>query len=271
MDVAVVIPVFNQLDYTTACLESLNQVGVVDRDIIVIDNGSTDGTPGFLAGRPGLRMISNATNCGCSHAWNQGVEAAKATWTVVLNNDVLVAPGWREGMLSFAEEKGCDIVSPAKCDGELDYDFLKFAGKFLAIMGPASRPDCASGVCFMVHRRVFDAVGSFDEKIGRAGYEDDDFFRRARAAGFKLGMTGKAYLHHFGSVTQKSVKARAGTPNARLGDREYFRKKHRLTLFKRRRESMLDKVRSTFWRMNEKRRYGLTLALQRHGGVWRYR
>ena len=141
----------------------------------------------------------------------------------------------------------------------------------MATMGSVSRPDCASGVCFMVHRRVFDAVGGFDQKLGRAGYEDDDFFRRARAAGFRLGMTGRAFLHHFGSVTQKSVKAQTGTPNARLGDREYFRKKHRLTLFKRRQESLRDKVRSAFWRVNEKRRFGLTLALQRHGGVWHFR
>jgi N-acetylglucosaminyl-diphospho-decaprenol L-rhamnosyltransferase len=270
MEVIFVIPVFNQLHYTKQCLESLNRTGVSDSEIVLVDNASTDGTREFLSDRPDLRLISNPTNLGCSVAWNQGVEAAaKARWTVVMNNDVIIASGFRDGLVGFAETRQFDIVSPGMGEGELDYDFAAFSDDFQRKLGQASRSGVASGVCFMVHRRVFERIGLFDTKVGLAGYEDEDFFRRARTTGFRLAITGRAYLHHFGSVTQKSVKVDMGLPNsARLSDKEYFRKKYRLTWLRRRTERLQEKTRGAFWRWRERRRYGLTLVMHRCAGQW---
>ena len=269
MDVTFVIPVFNQLSYTTQCLGSLSRAGVPDSEVIVVDNASTDGTKEFLQTRRGLRVISNETNRGCGCAWNQGVEVSAAKWTVILNNDVVVAPGFREGLVGFAEDENCQIVSPARCDGELDYDFLEFATRFVRTMHLACRRGVATGVAFMVHRSVFESVGLFDTRIGRAGYEDEDFFRRASSAGLRLAVTGRAYLHHFGSITQKSVKFDMGLPpSARLGDRDYFRKKHGLNWFRRRTDRLRGKAQNAFWRWSEQRRFGTTLLLRRCGGAW---
>jgi GT2 family glycosyltransferase len=271
-NLSVVIPVFNQLDYTAKCLNTLNQADVPDSQIVVINNGSMDGTGPYLAGRKDLLVISNEVNRGCSFAWNQGVEARVATWTVLLNNDVIVPVGWKEGMLGFAMEAKCDIVSPAQCDGMQDYDFAEFSDKFVSSMQAAVRWGVASGVCFMVHRRVFDKIGLFDTKLGQAGYEDEDFFRRAEQAGFKLGITGRAFLHHFGSITQKSVKAAKGLANSeRLGNRQYFREKHRLSWFHRRRDRFMERIRRFFWRRKELKRSGFTLSLARYRGQWFYR
>jgi N-acetylglucosaminyl-diphospho-decaprenol L-rhamnosyltransferase len=269
MDVAVVIPVLNQLSYTVQCLESLARTGVSGREVVVINNGSTDGTAEFLQQHPELRVISNPQNLGCSAAWNQGVEAAHAEWTIVLNNDVIVAPGFREGLLAFAAEAHCDIVSPAMGEGELDYDLPSFSKEFLAKMGHRQRAGLAFGVCFMVHRRVFETIGLFDTKLGQAGYEDEDFFRRARAVGFRLGTTGRAYLHHFGSVTQKMVKAaRPAGVSGPLGNRDYFRQKHHLNWLRRRTDRLQGKVRWGLWRWRERRQSGLTLIMRRAGGQW---
>jgi N-acetylglucosaminyl-diphospho-decaprenol L-rhamnosyltransferase len=269
-DTMVVIPVFNQLHFTRQCLQSLHRDEVPDRQIIVVDNASTDGTRDFLAGQPGLRLISNPANLGCSVAWNQGVEAAApARWTVILNNDVIVAPGFLKGLVSFAEEQQHDIVSPAMAEGENDYDFDAFSGDLLHRMGTTVRAGTASGVCFMVHRRVFDSIGLFDTKVGLAGNEDEDFFRRARKAGFHLAVTGRAFLHHFGSITQKSVKAAMGLSNsARLSDKAYYRKKYRLHWLRRHSERLQEKTRSALWRFHEKRRFGLTLRMRRLEGKW---
>jgi N-acetylglucosaminyl-diphospho-decaprenol L-rhamnosyltransferase len=137
-------------------------------------------------------------------------------------------------------------------------------------MGRRRRQGLAFGVCFMVRRRVFDAIGVFDTQLGQAGYEDEDFFRRARTAGFRLATTGRAYLHHFGSVTQKSVKAALGKEqSARLGNRDYFRQKHGLNWLRRRTDRLQGKVRSAFWRWNERRRGGFTLLMRRVDGGWR--
>jgi GT2 family glycosyltransferase len=271
MDVTFVIPVFNQLDYTLRCLESLNRAGVPDAAIVLVDNGSTDGTWESLAKRPNLRVLGNPSNLGCSHAWNMGVEASTSAWTMILNNDVVVAPGLCEGLVGFAEEARCDIVSPALGEGELDYDFEAFAKQFLATMGSACRYGLAAGCSFMVHRRVFETVGLFDTKVGLAGNEDEDFFRRAQASGFRLAMTGRAYLHHFGSVTQRSVKAGLGLPNsARLSDAAYFRKKHGISWLRRQINRRREKLRNALWRWNERRRFGMTLRMRRQSGEWQH-
>ena len=267
-----VIPVYNQLDYTRQCLDSLNRDGVLERNVVVVDNGSADGTREFLATRPDLWVIANETNRGCSAAWNQGVEAALAAaadWIIVINNDVVVATGFQDGMLDFATRAGFDIVSPAMGEGELDYDLQAFAREYVGRMAGSSRPGVASGVCFMVKRSVFETLGLFDAQLGLAGYEDEDFFRRARRAGFRIATTGQAYLHHYGSVTQKGVKASMGVSGkARLGNREYFRRKHRLHWARRRTEKVWDAIRTTYWKWRERRQSVFTLRLRRRNGAW---
>ena len=269
MDVTFAIPVFNQLDYTVQCLASLNRAGVADSEVVVVNNASTDGTREFLAGRPGLRVVANDANRGCSVAWNQGVDASTSVWTFIINNDIVVAPGLREGLVRFAEEAGCDIVSPGMGEGELDYDVEQFGKEFVARMSSASRLRFAAGCSFMVHRRVFDKIGLFDTKVGLAGNEDEDFYRRAEAAGFRLGMTGRAFLHHFGSVTQRDVKRGLGISNsARLCDSAYFKKKHNITWLRRRTDHLREKLRNKLWRWEERRRFGMTLRMRRLGGAW---
>lgn len=270
MDCSIVIPVFNQPAYTTQCLDSLRRAGVPDSQIIVVNNGSTDGTREFPASRPQLNVIHNVENRGCGFAWNQGAKVLPASWTVLLNNDVLVTAGWLEGLVYFAEQGSFDIVSPAMCEGGLDYDLEAHADKFTTRMANVRRKGVAHGVCFMVRRRVFEQIGFFDDDPRLGGYEDDEFFRRARKAGFRLAVTGSAFIHHFGSVTQKSIKACMNKPDASLGDREYYRQKYRLTWFVRRQERLRKGILSAWWRHSERLRFGMTLRAKRRNGKFLY-
>ena len=265
----VVIPVFNQAHYTETCLAGLNAAGIPDGQIVVVDNASTDDTPACLAARPALQVIRNDANRGCGTAWNQGVRAfPTATWSIILNNDVLIPQGWLEGLLAFAEQEQVEVVSPAICGGEQDYDFPAHARRFMAAMAPAQRRGLALGCCFMVHRRVFERVGYFDDDRRLGGYEDDEFFRRTSQAGFRLAVTGRAFLHHFGSVTQKAIQASMNQPGASLGDREYYRRKYGLTWFKRHRTRFYRKIQTTIWRLSERSRYGYTLRSRRKNGTF---
>jgi GT2 family glycosyltransferase len=119
----------------------------------------------------------------------------------------------------------------------------------------------------MVHRRVFDTIGYFDN-IG--GYEDDDFFRRARRAKFRLATTGRAFIHHFGSVTQKSIKASRKMPEKKLGDREAYRRKTGQAWIKRKITQVGTGVRKTWWKKSEFWRFGRTLHEKRISGWWEY-
>ena len=271
MEVAIVIPVYNQWHLTVGCLDSMRDAGVPASAVVVVDNASTDGTAAGLAARPGINVIRNQSNRGCSGAWNQGARAFPATWTVLLNNDVVLPRGWLEGMLAFGEKEGVDVISPAACEGEQDYSIHEHAREHMQKMATAKRLGLAFGFCFMVHRRVFEKAGLFDDDLRLGGYEDDEFFRRAREAGFKLGVTGRSFLHHIGSATQLALKADRHAAKVSLGDRRYYRKKYGLTWFKRQHLRWREKISTARWRRSELSRYGATLLARRIGGefVWR--
>jgi N-acetylglucosaminyl-diphospho-decaprenol L-rhamnosyltransferase len=269
MDVTIVIPVHNQLHFTRQCLESLNACGYPDRLIVVVDNASTDGTATFLAGRPDLRVIRNPKNRACAAAWNQGFKASTTRWTVFLNNDTVSPPGWLESLIAFAEKNGVTVASPAMAEGELDYDLNAFACDFIAQMNNVVRSGTASGACFMVAREVFAATGGFDENFTKGGNEDDDFFWRARDAGFKLAISGGAFIHHFGRTTQNALLAERGS--TRKETVTYFRKKWKISWLKRRSLRLRRKIIEAWWKWSERLGYGRTLNELHLGGKITYR
>lgn len=267
--VSIVIPVFNQLAYTKTCLESIRSAGGAS-EIIVVDNGSSDGTPEYLASFPGIQVIRNAENLGCAASWNEGVRASRSKWIVILNNDVIVSPGWLEGLLAFAEEEGLDIVTPAIREGEYNYDIGTYGREFVSRMGDVSRMGVADGICFMVRRALFETIGPFDENFRIGQFEDADFFRRAIQAGFRLGTTGRSFIHHFGSVTQDSLRRGRVQRPYEAENRAYYRRKWNLTwgrrfLLKRRME-----WRGLVWRLRERALRGHTLREKWTGGRLRH-
>jgi GT2 family glycosyltransferase len=270
MDVAVIIPLFNQLAYTKICLESLASTVDDSTKILAIDNGSTDGTGEYLRGLKGISVIDNRSNLGCASAWNQGVRSTNSEWLVILNNDVILSQGWLEGLVEYAEENRADLVSPAIREGEYNYDLGKYAGEFVKRMTHVARPGEAHGICFLVRRRVFETIGLFDENYRIGQFEDVDFFRRAKAAGFRLAITGRSLIHHFGSMTQKSFGREKKKKSYATENRAYYRRKWRLKWWRRffLRRSM--KWRNIFWRTKEQALYGHTLMEKWIDGRLRY-
>lgn len=234
MTIAVAIPLYNQVHYTKLCLESLERYTAGSVQVIIVDNASTDGTGAYLANMQDALIISNSVNLGCAGAWNQGVKAASdAEWIVILNNDVILSPGWLDGLISAAVLWQLDIVSPAIREGEYNYDIESYSKEFTGRMSGIIRRGKTNGICFMVHRRVFATIGQFDENFRIGQYEDTDFFLRAKQAGFRLGTVGTSFLHHFGSVTQDALKrSREPKPYA-LENKAYFIQKWKLPWWKR--------------------------------------
>lgn len=270
MIISIVMPVFNQLKFTKLCLESLVSTMPAGCEIIVIDNGSTDGTAEYLSGCPNVRIISNSKNIGCAAAWNQGVKVSVAPWTVLLNNDVLLSTNWLEGLLDFAKDKGAAIVSPAFREGQYNYNIVEYARAYVQRMSKVARMGVAHGICFMVQQQVFDRIGLFDETFQIGQFEDTDFFRRAKAAGFVLGITGRSFIHHFGSVTQNSLEKNNSGYSYKDKNRAYYRTKHNLTLWRRIRERRHAKLRDFWWRITERLLYKHSLIEKWIGGRLHY-
>lgn len=270
MDLSIVIPVFNQLHFTKICLESLQDTMNKECEITVIDNGSSDGTAEYLSGLSNIKVIANRGNLGCAAAWNQGVMVSHAPRIVILNNDTVLSPLWLEGLFDFAGEKGADIVSPALREGEYNYDLAEYSRDYVRRMRSVFRVGVAQGVCFMVRRRVFDRIGLFDENFRIGQLEDRDFFRRARRAGFVLGTTGRSLIHHFGSVTQDSIRGQNTIWPYERENRVYYRSKYGLTLWKRFLERRHAKLQELWWRTSEKVLHGHTLIEKWVDGRVRY-
>ena len=267
--ISIVIPVFNQLHYTRQCLDYLRKTVSRDVTVIIVDNGSTDGTAEFLKNISDVRVIRNEKNLGCAAAWNQGTRVANAEWTILLNNDVLLAPCWLEGLIGFAERNGVDIVSPAIREGEFNYDLNHYASGFLKCMTHASRFGFANGICFAVRRRVFDAIGLFDENFVIAQFEEADFFMRAKNAGFVLATTGQSFIHHFGSITQKAIGVHEPRPYE-AENRAYFRRKWNLHLPRRLALRVRTKLAQYLACAQERTRYGHSLNEKVIAGKLRY-
>ena len=220
MRYTVVIPVLDQLPYTQQCVQSLLAHGTPAEAILVIDNGSGDGTPAWLASQAAMPSLRNAVNLGCGGAWTQGALPPTSDWVVLLNNDVIVSAARWTAMLDAADRHGLDVVSPALAEGALDYDFEAHPAAFVKAMAGTLRRDWFHGVCFAVRRRVFEAIGFLDTDRRLGGREDVEFLVRCQRNGVPVGTVGDALLHHFGSITQKAIKLETGQKD--LGDREYF-------------------------------------------------
>lgn len=256
--VSLVIAVYNQVHYTRRCLESIVRCTRMPYELILVDNGSSDGTKEFL-GTVRATVIGNATNLGCAKAWNQGIRASGGDIVGILNNDIVVTPGWLEGLVAFVERTGHGIVSPAAREGPLEYDLDGYAGEFVRQCARASRSGEIYASCMLIRREVFERVGLFDEAFAYGGGEDIDLLWRARQAGFTVGMTGSVLIHHFGMVTQDAVKSRETQAHVK-GNLEYFRAKWRQPMrgnwFNRRWNNL-----QTSWRRHyEKLRFGHTLV-----------
>ncbi len=268
--VSIVIPLYNQLKYTKLCLESLRSTSTVLPEIILVDNASTDGTADYLRTLSNIKVISNAENLGFAGGCNTGIRAASGDWVVVLNNDVIVAPGWLDGMLNAANRWNLQIVTPAIREGEFDYDFNAYARELTGRMQRVIRKGRANGICFMVHRSVFDTIGLLDEKFLIGQYEDKDFFLRAARAGFALGTVGSAFLHHFGSATQKALNRNSAPRPYALENKAYFARKWKLSWWKRLAGRLSERFFTRVSSLIERTRYGHTLMEKMIDGRLQY-
>ncbi|MEE8076067.1 MAG: glycosyltransferase family 2 protein [Candidatus Binatia bacterium] len=223
--VSLVIPVHNQVHYTEQCVTSIACWTDVPYELVIVDNASTDGT-GEILSRLDAKVITNPSNLGCAKAWNQGILVSQGQVIGILNNDIVVTPGWLSGLLRFMDHKGHGIVSPAAREGRLDYDLEQYAADFVQRCAGASRATIY-GSCMLIHRKVFDRIGLFDEGFSYGGCEDVDFLWRAQLSGFSVGTTGAVLIHHFGMVTQEAIK--------RMGQKYYpeANQSHFLTKWKR--------------------------------------
>ena len=217
----VVIPVWNRFDQTERCLRSLRPtLGPGDR-VVVVDNGSTDGTAAGLIAFPWVTVLTNATNRGFAAASNQGAEWAlgqpEAPDVVVyLNNDTVPVGDWLDRLLAVFVEapdiggagprsnfvSGPQMVQdvPYRDAGSSPHEAFVRAWAWRHA-GARSRTGRLVGFALAVRAAALREVGGFDPNFGIGGCEDDDLCRRLADAGWGLVICHDAFVHHEGHAT----------------------------------------------------------------------
>lgn len=215
---SIIIPVFNKVEYTKRCMEAIQKNTLEGLfEVIFVDNGSTDGSPGYLKSLGGqVTVITNSMNLGFVSACNQGARVAATEYLVFLNNDTEPQQGWLENMISTADSDtkvgavGAKLIYP---DGRIQeaggiifsdgrgWNFGNGDDAGKDIYNRLCEVDYCSGACLLVRREQFLQLGGMDERYSPAYYEETDLCFSLRKSGFKVVYNPKAVVIHHESIT----------------------------------------------------------------------
>ncbi len=213
---SIIIPVFNKVDLTRQCLLALAQVTTdVEYEVIVVDDGSTDGTQAFLQTLEGdVQILRNERNSGFAKSCNRGAAAARGRYLVFLNNDTIPLTGWLSALVSEADAHddvaavGSKLLYP---DGTIQHAGVVFSKLFFTPYHiyngfPGDHPvvnrrrefDCVTAACVLFRREAFESVRGFDEGY-RNSFEDVDLCLKVREQGWRVVYQPASTLYHLES------------------------------------------------------------------------
>jgi GT2 family glycosyltransferase/glycosyltransferase involved in cell wall biosynthesis len=235
---SIVIPVFDQLRHTRRCLQALAaQAHGADFEVIVVDDGSSDGTDAYCEAIPGLRYHRRASNGGFIAACNDGAALARGDFLVFLNNDTVPQPGWLDALLrTFDEVPGAGLVGAQLIfpNGRLqESGGVVFADGSGWNYGRGESPedprfaylrdvDYASGAAIAIRRELFERLGGFDVRYAPAYYEDTDLAFAVREAGLRVLVQPAAKVVHDEGGTA-GTDVRVGPKAAQVRNQQVFR------------------------------------------------
>jgi len=235
--VSIVMPVYNKIAYTSACLRSIAaHAGPIAFEVIVVDDASSDATPQRLADVAGVRSVRNADNLGFIGSCNAGAAIARGEYVLFLNNDTVVTAGWLEALVGCIEQAplaglvGAKLVYP---DGRLQeaggivfddgsgWNYGRFDDPADPRYGFRREADYCSGAAILLRRDVFERLGAFDTRYTPAYYEDTDLAFAVRAAGLKVYYEPAATVVHFEGITS-GTDVGSGIKRYQVINREKF-------------------------------------------------
>lgn len=239
---SIVIVSFNARADLDRCLDALQAAPpAIAHEIVVVDNGSTDGSVEAAQRRPGVRVIALGANAGFAKGNNAGIRAATGDALLLLNSDTVVPAGALDRLVAELDrDPGVAVVGPRLVDGNgrAELSFGRMIGPLneLRQKRRAAKhteverltrvrqyPDWVSGACLLVRRADADAVGGLDERFFMYT-EDVDFCASIRARGRRILFAPEVEIVHLRG--RSAASAPAATQAAYRRSQVAFYEKH---------------------------------------------
>lgn len=231
---AIILLNWNSYEHTANCIASLQQVTPANFDVIVVDNGSSDGSGTMLKQNfAHIKYIQAPTNLGFAGGNNKGFEYAIAhgyEYSLMLNNDTFVEPNFLELLTNYMDaHKNVGAIQPKiffnnnrqKIWNGGSY-FLSWLGwtyskNYMRTAGPAqnnfAEVDWITGCALLVRTSIVQQIGALNDHFF-IYYEDVDFSFRIREAGYKLIFHPQSVIYHIAGMANKAkVKGKEGYAN----------------------------------------------------------
>lgn len=249
---SIIILAYNSQHYIRRCLDSLTSERLLIKEVIVVDNNSSDDTIDEInKAKITTRIIKNKKNFGFSKGINIGVKSASGDEILILNPDITLIPGSLYKLLDCQKKTSAGIVGgkSKKVDNSLHNSFVKAPSLLTGIFDftnlrkivpsdifhkqhyylnekyPTTPKDvdAVSGAFILIKKEIFDEIGLFDESFFMY-LEDIDFCVRAKQEGYKIVFCPSATVIHEGGASSKNkdkINHKAWSDS-----RRYYFKKH---------------------------------------------
>lgn len=215
--VSIVIPVYNQINYTYLCLVSiLENTKDVTYEVIIADDVSTDATKELDKFAQNLVISRNETNQGFLKNCNQAAKKARGEYIMFLNNDTKVTPNWLSSLVELIEKDksigmvGSKLIYP---DGRLQeaggiiwsdgsgWNYGRLDDPSKCEYNYVKEVDYISGAAILISKELWKNIGGFDERFAPAYCEDSDLAFEVRKAGYKVCLQPKSVVVHFEGIS----------------------------------------------------------------------
>ena len=239
--VSVVIPCYNQVNYTYACLQSiLEHTKDVTYEVIIADDVSTDATAELGRYVEGLVICRNQTNQGFLRNCNQAAKSARGKYIMFLNNDTKVTEGWLSSLTGLIESDpsigmvGSKLVYP---DGRLQeaggiiwsdgsgWNYGRLDDPDKAEYNYVKDVDYISGAAILLPTALWKQIGGFDERFAPAYCEDSDLAFEVRKAGYRVVYQPLSKVIHFEGISNGTDVNGSGLKRYQVENSEKLKEK----------------------------------------------
>lgn len=236
--VSIIVPAYNQANYTFACIQSIiAHTSAIPYEIIVMDDKSPqEDAKNIDYFIKNIVFISNEENLGFLRNCNKGASFAKGKYVLFLNNDTNVQPGWLDALVELIESDdkigmvGSRLIYPDGRQQEAGGIIWNDAsGWNFGRLDDPNKPeynyvkevDYISGAAIMLSKYLWDEIGGFDERFIPAYYEDSDLAFEVRKHGYKVMYQPKSIVVHYEGISH-GTDLGSGIKNHQVQNKEKF-------------------------------------------------